>query len=196
MAMRARASSASCVAKPMCGTMTVFGARRIGSSGSNGGSESNTSSPAPAMRPSASAAASASVSIMEPRAVLMSIALGFMRAICATPIIWNVSGTDGTWMVSTSLWTQSSSSDKYVTPSIGREFKVFYADTGLLMSQLAHGTAAQVLRGELGAYKGAIAENMVASAFSADDLVPLSTMIVEPSGTSLAATRAMSSFSS
>lgn len=53
---------------------------------------------------------------------------------------------------------------------ISREFKVFYADTGLLMSQLAHGTAAQVLRGELGAYKGAIAENMVASAFSANDL--------------------------
>ena len=53
---------------------------------------------------------------------------------------------------------------------ISREFKVFYVDTGLLMSQLAHGTAAQVLRGEIGAYKGAIAENMVASAFNAEGL--------------------------
>ena len=52
---------------------------------------------------------------------------------------------------------------------IDREFKVFFADTGLLMSQLAHGTAAQVLRGDLGAYKGAIAENMVACAFCVDD---------------------------
>lgn len=45
---------------------------------------------------------------------------------------------------------------------IPSEFKVFYADTGLLISQLDQGTAAKVLRGDLSAYKGAVAENMVA----------------------------------
>lgn len=50
---------------------------------------------------------------------------------------------------------------------IDREFKVFYADTGLLISQLDHGTAAGVLNGNLSAYKGAIAENTVACAFAA-----------------------------
>lgn len=49
---------------------------------------------------------------------------------------------------------------------IPSQFKVFYIDTGLLISQLAPGTAANVLRGDLGAYKGAVAENMVASAFA------------------------------
>lgn len=47
---------------------------------------------------------------------------------------------------------------------IGNEFKVFYADTGLLVSQLDDGTAAGILRGDLSAYKGAIAENTVACA--------------------------------
>lgn len=47
---------------------------------------------------------------------------------------------------------------------IDNEFKVFYADTGLLISGLDDGTAASVLRGELSAYKGAIAENTVACA--------------------------------
>lgn len=46
---------------------------------------------------------------------------------------------------------------------IPREFKVFYADTGLLMSQLDASTPARVLAGDLSSYKGAIAENMVAS---------------------------------
>jgi len=52
---------------------------------------------------------------------------------------------------------------------IEREFKVFYADTGLLVSQLEQGTAARVLRGDLSAYKGAIAENMVASTLLSDE---------------------------
>lgn len=43
---------------------------------------------------------------------------------------------------------------------IPTEFKVFYADTGLLISQLDNGVAAKVLSGDLSAYKGAIAENM------------------------------------
>lgn len=48
---------------------------------------------------------------------------------------------------------------------IPTEFKVFYIDTGLLISQLDDGTAARILSGDLSSYKGAIAENMVAAAF-------------------------------
>ncbi|MCR4721528.1 MAG: AAA family ATPase, partial [Lachnospiraceae bacterium] len=48
---------------------------------------------------------------------------------------------------------------------IPSEFKVYYADTGLLISQLDYGTAKAVLSGDLSSYKGAIAENMVACAF-------------------------------
>ncbi len=49
---------------------------------------------------------------------------------------------------------------------IPSEFKVYYADTGLLISQLDFGTAKAVLSGDLSSYKGAIAENMVACAFN------------------------------
>ena len=49
---------------------------------------------------------------------------------------------------------------------ISTEFKVFFIDTGLLVSQLADDAAAKILAGELSAYKGAIAENMVASSFA------------------------------
>ena len=49
---------------------------------------------------------------------------------------------------------------------ISTEFKVFYIDTGLLVSQLGEELPAKILSGDLGAYKGAIAENMVASAFA------------------------------
>lgn len=52
---------------------------------------------------------------------------------------------------------------------IPTECKVFYADTGLLISQLDEGTAAGVLNGDIGAYKGAIAENMVAAALASND---------------------------
>ena len=49
---------------------------------------------------------------------------------------------------------------------IATEFKVFFIDTGLLVSQLGDEVAAKILASDLGAYKGAIAENMVASAFA------------------------------
>ena len=49
------------------------------------------------------------------------------------------------------------------------EFKVYVCDTGLLMSMLEEGTAAHVLRGDMSAYKGAVAENMVASTFVSSD---------------------------
>ena len=51
---------------------------------------------------------------------------------------------------------------------IPSEFKAFFVDTGLLASQLEHGTVSSILSGNLSAYKGAMAENMVASAFAND----------------------------
>ena len=53
---------------------------------------------------------------------------------------------------------------------IDTEFKVFMADTGLLISMLEFEAAEKVLKGELGAYKGAIAENMVASTTAANNI--------------------------
>ena len=46
------------------------------------------------------------------------------------------------------------------------EFKVFYVDTGLLISQLGNDVPMQILGGNISAYKGAITENMVAAAFA------------------------------
>jgi predicted AAA+ superfamily ATPase len=51
---------------------------------------------------------------------------------------------------------------------IPSEFKAFFVDTGLLASQLEHGTVSSILSGNLSAYKGAMAENMVAAAFAND----------------------------
>lgn len=48
---------------------------------------------------------------------------------------------------------------------IASEFKAFYIDTGLLISQLGDDIPQKILSGDISAYKGAIAENMVASAF-------------------------------
>lgn len=53
---------------------------------------------------------------------------------------------------------------------ISTEFKVFYIDTGLLISQLGEDVSAKILAGDLGPYKGAIAENMVASNFAKNDI--------------------------
>lgn len=49
---------------------------------------------------------------------------------------------------------------------IASEFKVFFIDTGLLVSQMGQEVPMKILSGDLGAYKGAVAENMVASAFA------------------------------
>ena len=48
---------------------------------------------------------------------------------------------------------------------IANEFKVFSSDTGLLVSMLGDDVPQKILSGDLSAYKGAVAENMVASAF-------------------------------
>lgn len=49
--------------------------------------------------------------------------------------------------------------------AIHEQFKVYMADTGLFISMLEPGTAADILRGNLFGYKGAIFENLVADIF-------------------------------
>jgi len=49
---------------------------------------------------------------------------------------------------------------------IPTEFKVFYSDVGLLISQLDDDVPSIILSGDISSYKGAIAENMVAAAFT------------------------------
>lgn len=46
--------------------------------------------------------------------------------------------------------------------AIQEQFKVYMADTGLFISMLEEGTAWSVIQGQLGAYKGAIYENLFA----------------------------------
>jgi len=46
--------------------------------------------------------------------------------------------------------------------SINNVFKVYMADTGLFVAMLEQGTAFSILQGDLGGYKGAIFENLVA----------------------------------
>lgn len=48
---------------------------------------------------------------------------------------------------------------------IATEFKAYAADTGLLVSMLGDDVPAKILLGDLSVWKGAVAENMVASAF-------------------------------
>lgn len=45
------------------------------------------------------------------------------------------------------------------------QFKVYMADTGLFVSMLEQGTAADILKGNLWGYKGAVFENLVADIF-------------------------------
>ena len=49
---------------------------------------------------------------------------------------------------------------------ISSEFKAFYIDIGLLVSQLGDEVSQRILSGDISSYKGAIAENMIASAFA------------------------------
>lgn len=49
---------------------------------------------------------------------------------------------------------------------ISSEFKAYFCDTGLLVSQLGDDTAYKILSGDISAYKGAVAENMVAAALT------------------------------
>ena len=53
---------------------------------------------------------------------------------------------------------------------IPTEFKVFFIDTGLLISQLGEDVPQKILQGDISAYKGAIAENMVASALAINEI--------------------------
>ena len=49
--------------------------------------------------------------------------------------------------------------------AIQDQFKVYMADTGLFIAMLEDGTASSILQGDLGAYKGAIYENLMADFF-------------------------------
>ena len=49
--------------------------------------------------------------------------------------------------------------------AIPEQFKVYMADTGLFVSMLEQGTAADILQGNLYGYKGAVFENLVADIF-------------------------------
>ena len=53
----------------------------------------------------------------------------------------------------------------YTISTIEKEYKAFYADTGLLISELNNYATKNILKGNLGAYKGAILENMVVASF-------------------------------
>ncbi|MBR3308207.1 MAG: ATP-binding protein [Lachnospiraceae bacterium] len=53
---------------------------------------------------------------------------------------------------------------------IPSEFKAYFIDTGLLISQLEDDVPAKILSGDISSYKGAITENMVASAFSVNGM--------------------------
>jgi len=50
--------------------------------------------------------------------------------------------------------------------SISSEFKVYMRDTGLLIAMLDEGTAMDIIKGNLGIYKGAIFENIIADIFT------------------------------
>lgn len=52
---------------------------------------------------------------------------------------------------------------------IDNVFKLYMQDTGLFIAMLERGTAADILAGDLGIYKGAVYENIVADAFSKMD---------------------------
>ena len=51
---------------------------------------------------------------------------------------------------------------------ISTEFKAYFTDTGLLISQMGEDMPKKILSGDVSAYKGAIAENMIAAAFSSE----------------------------
>ncbi|ABA49248.1 hypothetical protein BURPS1710b_2925 [Burkholderia pseudomallei 1710b] len=73
------------LALAMCGVSTTFGTSS--SAGCTLGSPSNTSRPAAAIRFSRSASASAASSTIPPRAMFVSVALGFISASSAAPIV-------------------------------------------------------------------------------------------------------------
>lgn len=50
--------------------------------------------------------------------------------------------------------------------SIDSEFKVYMKDTGLLVSMLEEGSQKSIIKGDIGIYKGAIYENIIADTFS------------------------------
>ncbi len=99
----------------MCGVSTTLGTSS--SARFTTGSPSNTSSPAAASGPSRNARASAASSTMPPRAMLTSVAPGFIRASCAAPIRWCVCAEYGSTSTTWSEVASSVSSSTRAAPS-------------------------------------------------------------------------------
>lgn len=53
-------------------------------------------------------------------------------------------------------------------------FKVYTADIGLLIEMLGSGTRADILQGNMGGFKGAILENLMADTFHKKQHIPAS----------------------
>src|SRR5690606_17216641 len=88
-----------------CGVSTTL--RQSSRRGFTAGSPSNTSSPAAASRPPWSASASASSSTRPPRAMLVSVAPGFIRASAAASTMWWLPGVYGS---TSTRWSASANS--------------------------------------------------------------------------------------
>ncbi|MGM9858373.1 MAG: ATP-binding protein [Bacilli bacterium] len=74
------------------------------------------------------------------------------------------------WLVDAGIVSQCFNLHNLETPLEGNKmdnvFKLYMRDSGLFISMLEKGTAGEILSGNLGVYKGAIFENIIADAFS------------------------------
>lgn len=77
------------------------------------------------------------------------------------------------WLVDAGIVSQCFNLSNLELPlesnKIDNQFKLYMRDSGLFISMLERGTAGDILSGNLGAYKGAIFENIIADAFSKND---------------------------
>ena len=77
------------------------------------------------------------------------------------------------WLVDAGIVSQCFNLSSLESPLEGNKednvFKLYMRDSGLFISMLEKGTAGEILSGNLGIYKGAIFENMIADAFSKMD---------------------------
>ena len=78
------------------------------------------------------------------------------------------------WLVDAGIVAQCFNLTELALPLEGNKdedvFKLYMQDSGLYVAMLEKGTAGDILSGNLGIYKGAIFENIVADAFSKQDI--------------------------
>ncbi|MEG1394925.1 MAG: DUF4143 domain-containing protein, partial [Clostridia bacterium] len=78
------------------------------------------------------------------------------------------------WLVDAGIVTICKNLSALDLPLVGysddNNFKIYMNDTGLLVSMLDDGTTAQIIDGNLGIYKGAIFENVIAQILSSHDI--------------------------